>query len=632
MRTFLRGKALLFLTFGLLLAVPAVALADNFQNTLAASETGTRTITTDGTTAGSTSVGYRVIGTGGDGGPSGPGTGNCNASDGTPLGVSFNVSNVTANPNPLSFNSCGTTQNVTFSSTTPGTYNIDPGLSDTGAGTYTDQSTFTLHVQGTGTSVTDVSGSGTEGESDGSLSAKLVWNNNNVGGKTISFAIDKEKNGTFTTVGSATTDNTTGIATLSDVSLAGLAPGTYDLKATFAADNNYAGDDTTGTLTVNSANTAPELTVPANITGVEATGPNGAPVNFTASATDAEDDPDPTPVCSRTSGSTFPLGTTTVNCSVTDSGGLEDTGSFTVEVVDTTGPALNLPDDITGVEATGPNGASVNFTATANDLVDGSRPVTCTRGNPATSVASGDTFALGTTTVTCSASDTRNNSSQDSFTVTVVDTTAPTISGMPSNISLTATSAAGAVASWTAPTASDLVDGTVPVTCKSASNLVSGNTFPLGTTTVECTATDAAGNKDTKSFTVNVTVGLNGILQPINGGLTLGNHGDDNSSFKAGSTVPVKFQLSGDSAGIQNAVANLRITKVSNGQLSGAEAEAVTTTSASSGSLFRYDATTGQYIYNWGTKGYGNGTYQLRIDFGDGNGSHTVWISLFGAK
>jgi hypothetical protein len=45
-------------------------------------------------------------------------------------------------------------------------------------------------------------------------------------------------------------------------------------------------------------------------------------------------------------------------------------------------------------------------------VVDGSRPVTC---NP----ASGSSFLAGTTTVNCSATDTRNNTSNGSFTVTV---------------------------------------------------------------------------------------------------------------------------------------------------------------------------------------------------------------------
>jgi hypothetical protein len=62
------------------------------------------------------------------------------------------------------------------------------------------------------------------------------------------------------------------------------------------------------------------------------------------------------------------------------------------------------------------------------------------------------------------------------------------------------TSAAGAVVTYTPPTASDLVDGVRPVTCAPAS----GSAFALGTTTVTCTAADTAGNGTSTSFTVTV--------------------------------------------------------------------------------------------------------------------------------
>jgi hypothetical protein len=50
------------------------------------------------------------------------------------------------------------------------------------------------------------------------------------------------------------------------------------------------------------------------------------------------------------------------------------------------------------------------------------------------------------------------------------------------------------------PSAADDVDGIVPVECTPAS----GSIFPIGSTTVECTATDAAGNIGRASFTVTI--------------------------------------------------------------------------------------------------------------------------------
>ena len=174
----------------------------------------------------------------------------------------------------------------------------------------------------------------------------------------------------------------------------------------------------TPTPTSTTPGAPPTLTLPADQTA-DATGPDGAAVSYPVSATDAQDGT-LTPDCSPASGSVFPLGTTTVNCSVTDSGGRTATGSFTVTVQDTTPPSLTLPPDQTA-EATGPDGAAVTYTATATDLVDGSVPVNC-------SSPSGSTFALGSTTVTCSATDTHHNTATGSFTVTVVPPSPPPVS------------------------------------------------------------------------------------------------------------------------------------------------------------------------------------------------------------
>ena len=63
----------------------------------------------------------------------------------------------------------------------------------------------------------------------------------------------------------------------------------------------------------------------------------------------------------------------------------------------------------------------MTFTATATDTVAPASPdVTCTP-------ASGTTFALGATTVNCSATDAAGNEATGSFTVTVRDTTAPVL-------------------------------------------------------------------------------------------------------------------------------------------------------------------------------------------------------------
>jgi len=164
-------------------------------------------------------------------------------------------------------------------------------------------------------------------------------------------------------------------------------------------------------------------------------------------------------------------------------------------LVDVTPPVFsNVPADIIA-EATGPNGAVVGYTLpTAIDALSGPRPVSC---NP----ASGATFALGATSVSCSAADAAGNSATAGFSVTVRDTTPPAISGIPANINLTAAAGAGgASATWSAPTASDLVSGSLPVSCLPAS----GFFFPLGSSSVSCLASDGAANIATASFSVTV--------------------------------------------------------------------------------------------------------------------------------
>jgi putative cell wall-binding protein len=270
------------------------------------------------------------------------------------------------------------------------------------------------------------------------------------------------------------------------------ALGTTTVMCTATDDSANTDSDTFGVTVQDTTN--PVLGVMPVVSPVEATGPSGAVVNYSLpSATDLVD----TSVevgCAPTSGSTFPIGTTTVTCTATDDSSNTDTDSFGVTVQDTTAPVLsNVPTNQT-VEATGVTGVTVSYvTPTATDLVDGTVAVVCTP-------SSGSTFALGTTTVSCEASDTSGNTATDTFDVTVQDTTNPVLGAMPVVSPMEATGPSGAIVNYTLPTATDTVDTSVGVECVPAS----GSTFALGTTTVTCTATDDSGNTDTDSFTATV--------------------------------------------------------------------------------------------------------------------------------
>jgi hypothetical protein len=171
-------------------------------------------------------------------------------------------------------------------------------------------------------------------------------------------------------------------------------------------------------------------------------------------------------------------------------------GAVWLQVCDSTPPTIsNTPKDIPCQEATSAAGAVVSYIhPTATDLVDGAVTVTCV-------LAPGSTFPIGISIVVCTANDSYGNRASTSFTVLVCDRTAPVISGTPANMPCQeATSSAGAVVTYSTPSASDIVDGAVTVTCVKAS----GSTFALGTNTVVCTATDAVGNSASTSFTILV--------------------------------------------------------------------------------------------------------------------------------
>jgi hypothetical protein len=332
---------------------------------------------------------------------------------------------------------------------------------------------------------------------------------------------------------------------------------------------------------------------------LEATSPAGAIASFALSASDIAD-PSVVVVCSANSGDTFPLGTTTVNCSATDDASNVANASFTIQVRDTTAPVISTPGNLVR-EATSAAGAVVTFTVTALDLVSGNVAVDCTP-------ASGSTFPLGVATiVNCGATDGSANTGSGSFTVTVRDTTPPTIAPH-ADVNATASGNSSAVVSYAPPTASDLVDGPVPVSCTP----VSGSTFNVGTTTVTCTAQDGRTPpnvaQDT-TFKVIVSYTFNGFFQPIDNTAT--------NAAKAGSAIPVKFSLGGNQ-GLNIFAANSPTSQaVACDSL--APVDEIETTVTAGGSTLQYDAGTGQYIYVWKTERNWLGCRQLRVTLRDGS-------------
>ena len=164
---------------------------------------------------------------------------------------------------------------------------------------------------------------------------------------------------------------------------------------------------------------------------------------------------------------------------------------FTKFDIDTTAPIIAAHADAT-VEATGATGAAVTYTPPdATDNIDTTTAATCTP-------ASGSTFAVGDTMVTCNKSDTAGNAATPTtFVVQVVDTTVPVVT-----LSGSASTSVALDNTYVEPgsSATDIVDGSItPV----VTGTVDTNT--AGTYTLTYTATDAAGNHSAKIRDVSVS-------------------------------------------------------------------------------------------------------------------------------
>jgi len=160
--------------------------------------------------------------------------------------------------------------------------------------------------------------------------------------------------------------------------------------------------------------TPPLITAPADLIA-EATAPQTGLADIgTATATDLVG----VATLTNDAPATYPLGATTVTWTAADGADNSATATQLVEVVDTTAPAITTPPSIAGLEATGPLTAVEVGTGSAIDLVSGVVAVTS---------SAPDSFVVGTTNVTWTATDEAGNIGTTTQTVEIVDTTPPEI-------------------------------------------------------------------------------------------------------------------------------------------------------------------------------------------------------------
>jgi hypothetical protein len=228
----------------------------------------------------------------------------------------------------------------------------------------------------------------------------------------------------------------------------------------------------------------------------EATGPGGAVVHYTNPSASDSNGGAVTVVCGSNgglqSGSTFPVGTTAINCVATDASGVSTppTNLFDITVADTTPPSITVtgPSTIT-IEA---GSAYGDAGASASDLVAG-----------AISVSSSNNIlpmVPGTYAVTYTATDPSGNTATATRVVIVRDTTPPVVTVSGPGAPIEGNTLGGTRVTFTS-SASDLVSGSLATSCTPAS----GSLFPVGTTNVTCSATDGAGLTGSRSFAVTIT-------------------------------------------------------------------------------------------------------------------------------
>lgn len=182
----------------------------------------------------------------------------------------------------------------------------------------------------------------------------------------------------------------------------------------------------------------------------------------------------------------------------TDSAGNFSTAVQTITVADGVPPTITAPPSVTAY--TGPGATSCSTVVSNATLGTPSASDNCA-GVTVTRSPSGNTFSVGTTDVVWTATDAVGNTATAHQSVTVIDNTPPVFTGGPSDIVLEPSCPLGAIATFTAPTATDNCGS---VTVAQTAGGTSGSVFPIGTTTVTFKATDGSSNTSLYSFTVTV--------------------------------------------------------------------------------------------------------------------------------
>ena len=238
-----------------------------------------------------------------------------------------------------------------------------------------------------------------------------------------------------------------------------------------------------------------------------------------------------------------------------------------------------------------------------------------------TSVASIDAIGLGigrspgTSTITAT-----SGSLSGSTILTVVNPNHPPVANAGSDQTVIMTSAATAITlngSGSSDPDSDALTYTWTGAFGSATGANPSIALPLGSHTITLTVSDGKVSA-TDTVVIKVVYGFGGFLPPLTA--------DSRTNFHLGSVLPVKFDLyDANGTAISTAVAHLSLQKLDGGEPVGAPIDAIPTSSADSGNLFRYIG--GHYAYNLSTKPFTAGIWRIQATLDDGT-VRTIDIGL----
>ncbi|TQV88071.1 immunoglobulin-like domain-containing protein [Aliikangiella coralliicola] len=372
---------------------------------------------------------------------------------------------------------------------------------------------------------------------DGDISSSIVTVNpvdtNTVGSYTVTYNVSDAAGNAATQVTRTVnvTDQTNPVISLIGNSSLTIAQGSTYTDAGATASDNNDGDISSSIVTVNPVDTSTvgSYTVTYNVS--DAAGNAAAQVTRTvnvadqtipvislignssltiaqdsiysdagATAIDNNDGDISSSIVTVNPVDTSTVGSYTITYNVSDAAGNAAAQvTRTVNVTDQTVPVISLTGDASVTLAQGDVYSDQG--ATASDNNDGDITSSIVTVNPV------NTNIVGSYTITYNVTDAAGNAAVEvTRTVTVTDQTAPVVTP-PAALTVAATDANGTAKTDTditlflaSATASDVNDGVIATVNNDAPSI-----FPLGTTTVTFSATDAAGNIGSAQSTITVT-------------------------------------------------------------------------------------------------------------------------------